>query len=62
MAAAAGYRRLDYNWQWYRVPAFLVGYENGELTCGLLLEGFWITKKISSAPKRFTPQRGGRFV
>jgi polar amino acid transport system permease protein len=44
---AAGYRHLDYNWQWYRVKAFLFTFENGTFTRGLLLDGLFITLKIS---------------
>ncbi|MCK4767695.1 MAG: amino acid ABC transporter permease [Desulfobacula sp.] len=43
-----GYRNLEYNWQWYRVKSFLFIFENGEFTRGLLLEGLFITLKISS--------------
>jgi polar amino acid transport system permease protein len=43
-----GYTNLEYNWQWYRVKAFLLVFENGEFTRGLLLDGLLITLKISS--------------
>ncbi|MBC2705840.1 MAG: amino acid ABC transporter permease [Desulfobacula sp.] len=43
-----GYRNLEYNWQWYRVKSFLFIFENGKFTRGLLLEGLFITLKISS--------------
>ena len=43
-----GYRNLDYNWQWYRIKPFLFVLENGEFTRGILLDGLWITLKISS--------------
>ncbi|WP_300462574.1 amino acid ABC transporter permease [Desulfobacula sp.] len=42
-----GYRNLEYNWQWYRVKPFLFVIENGEFTRGLLLDGLWVTLKIS---------------
>ena len=42
-----GYRNLEYNWQWYRVKSFLFIFENGEFTRGLLIEGLFITLKIS---------------
>ncbi|MBU2631504.1 MAG: amino acid ABC transporter permease, partial [Proteobacteria bacterium] len=42
-----GYSNLEYNWQWYRVKPFLFVLENGEFTKGLLLEGLFITLKIS---------------
>ena len=43
-----GYRNLEYNWQWYRIKPFLFVFENGEFTKGLLLDGLFITLKISS--------------
>lgn len=43
-----GYGNLDYNWQWYRVKSFLFVFENGKFTSGLLLDGLFITLKISS--------------
>ncbi|MBU8849387.1 MAG: amino acid ABC transporter permease [Desulfobacterales bacterium] len=43
-----GYQNLEYNWQWYRVKPFLFAFENGEFTRGLLLDGLFITLKISS--------------
>ena len=43
-----GYKNLEYNWQWYRVKSFLFIFENGKFTSGLLLEGLFITLKISS--------------
>jgi len=45
---SAGYRNLEYNWQWYRVKSFLFIFENGEFTKGLLIDGLLITLKISS--------------
>lgn len=42
-----GYRNLEYNWQWYRVKAYLLVFENGRFIKGPLLEGLWITLKIS---------------
>ena len=44
----AGYRNLEYNWQWYRVKAYLFSFENGTLTRGVLLDGLLITLKISA--------------
>ncbi len=43
-----GYRNLEYNWQWYRVWAYLFTYENGVFTPGILLEGLMITIRISA--------------
>ncbi len=42
-----GYLNLNYNWQWYRVPAFLYTMENGYPVPGILIEGLGITLKIS---------------
>lgn len=44
---SAGYYNLEYNWQWYRVKDFLFSFENGTFNKGLLLEGLFITIKIS---------------
>ena len=43
-----GYHNLEYNWQWYRVWAYLFTYENGVFTPGILLEGLMITIRISA--------------
>lgn len=43
-----GYRNLEYNWQWYRVWAYLFTYENGVFTPGILLDGLMITIRISA--------------
>ena len=43
-----GYRNLEYNWQWYRVWAYLFTYENGVFTPGILLDGLVITIRISA--------------
>jgi polar amino acid transport system permease protein len=42
-----GYRNLEYNWQWYRVKPYLFIFENGRFINGALLEGLWVTLKIS---------------
>ncbi len=42
-----GYQNLDYNWQWYRIRPFWFTFEEGKFTKGLLLEGLFITLKIS---------------
>ncbi len=43
----AGYRNLDYNWQWYRIWPYLFSFENGHPTPGLLMAGLWVTLRIS---------------
>ncbi|MGA8240414.1 MAG: amino acid ABC transporter permease, partial [Desulfobacterales bacterium] len=42
-----GVERLGYNWQWYRVPAYLYSIENGRLTPGPLIDGLFITLQIT---------------
>ena len=44
---AAGYRNLEYNWQWYRVWPYLLTEQGGKMVPGLLLQGLWVTLKIS---------------
>ncbi len=39
--------RLGYNWQWYRVPRFLVRREGGRLVAGPLIEGLLFTFRIA---------------
>ena len=39
---------LDYNWQWYRVPGYLFSLDQGTFTAGPLLEGLFITLKITA--------------
>ncbi|MCG8565801.1 MAG: amino acid ABC transporter permease [Desulfobacterales bacterium] len=47
MLLVTGYRNLDYNWQWYRIWPYLFSFENGRFVAGALMEGLWITFKIS---------------
>jgi polar amino acid transport system permease protein len=42
-----GPENLGYNWQWYRIPRYLLGYQNGVLTAGPLLKGLWVTLEIT---------------
>ncbi len=44
---AYGYLNLNYNWQWYRVPEYILSIEKGQLVKGLLINGLIITLKIS---------------
>ncbi len=44
---AAGYVNLEYNWQWYRIPSYLLTEQGGRWVPGLLLQGLWVTLKIS---------------
>lgn len=43
----AGSERLGYNWQWYQVPKYVFTWENG-FHPGLLLQGLWVTFKITA--------------
>jgi len=44
---SAGSEKLHYNWQWYRVKQFLFTFDQGELIPGPLLQGLWVTLKIT---------------
>jgi polar amino acid transport system permease protein len=45
---SAGTRGLGYDWQWYRVPRFLLSTEGGIWTVGPLLQGLLVTLEISA--------------
>jgi polar amino acid transport system permease protein len=45
----AGAGKLDYNWQWYRVPKFFFTFVDGSFVSGPLLSGIWVTIKITAA-------------
>jgi polar amino acid transport system permease protein len=44
-----GASKLDYNWQWYRIPKFFFTIVNGSFVSGPLLSGIWVTLKITAA-------------
>lgn len=44
---AYGYNTLEYNWQWYRIGSYLLSRGENGLEAGLLLQGLWVTLKIS---------------
>ncbi|NJB68427.1 polar amino acid transport system permease protein [Desulfobaculum xiamenense] len=46
---ALGERGLGYQWQWYRVPQYLVDTRGGTLSAGPLLEGLVVTFGITAA-------------
>ncbi|MDD9304498.1 MAG: amino acid ABC transporter permease [Desulfobacter sp.] len=48
LVLAWGYLSLDYNWQWYRIWPYFLSRQGGELVPGLLIQGVFITLKISS--------------
>jgi polar amino acid transport system permease protein len=43
-----GIEGLGYNWQWYRVVAFIGTIDNGRLTPGPLIEGLFVTLQITA--------------
>jgi len=45
---AAGSARLGYNWQWYRIPPFLIRHTADGYACGPLLEGLGVTLEITA--------------
>jgi polar amino acid transport system permease protein len=45
---SAGTRDLGYDWQWYRVPRFLLSTEGGVWMAGPLLQGLLVTLEISA--------------
>ena len=45
---AMGTRGLGYQWQWYRVPRFLVSTSGGAWTAGPLIDGLLVTLQISA--------------
>jgi len=45
---SAGTRDLGYDWQWYRVPRFLLSTEGDVWTAGPLLQGLLVTLEISA--------------
>ena len=44
---ARGTERLGYNWQWYQVPRYIFSLENKRLVAGPLIEGLFVTLKIT---------------
>ncbi|WP_035244147.1 amino acid ABC transporter permease [Desulfonatronovibrio hydrogenovorans] len=44
---STGSDKLNYNWQWYRVKQFLYTFDQGSFTVGPLLQGLWVTLKIT---------------
>ena len=45
--AAHGAAGMNYNWQWYQVPRYLLREVNGELFLGPLLQGLVVTLEIT---------------
>lgn len=44
-----GTAKLGYNWQWYRVPQYLLTYEDGMWLAGPLIHGLMVTFEITGA-------------
>ncbi|WP_321403801.1 amino acid ABC transporter permease [Maridesulfovibrio sp.] len=42
-----GTETLGYNWQWFRVPGFIFSINDGQFIPGPLLQGLWVTLKIT---------------
>jgi polar amino acid transport system permease protein len=42
-----GTERLGYNWQWYRIPAYIFSVEKGAFVTGPLLDGLLLTLRIT---------------
>lgn len=42
-----GTQRTGYHWQWYRVPQYVYGFDDGRFTAGPLLQGLLVTCKIA---------------
>ena len=42
-----GTGNLTYNWQWYRIPQYILHFENGRFTAGPLLNGLGVTFQIT---------------
>ncbi len=43
----AGTAKLGYNWQWYRVPQYLLTHEDGRWLAGPLIDGLMVTFEIT---------------
>ncbi|WP_333005326.1 amino acid ABC transporter permease [Vibrio coralliilyticus] len=50
----SGAKAIDYQWQWHRVPDYIAFYEEGQWWPAELLEGLWVTIKISAWSLLFT--------
>ena len=46
---AEGSERLGYHWQWYRVPKYILFFENSRLVPGPLWDGLKVTLQITGA-------------
>jgi polar amino acid transport system permease protein len=39
---------MGYDWQWQRIPSFILSYDDGVFTWGPLAQGLWVTLEISA--------------
>ena len=39
--------RMRYNWQWYRLPRYVIDRSSGGAKAGVLIQGLWVTLQIS---------------
>jgi polar amino acid transport system permease protein len=46
---ARGTEQLGYNWQWYRVPRYVLTIDDGQINAGPLLQGLFVTFRITGA-------------
>jgi polar amino acid transport system permease protein len=44
-----GTAKLGYNWQWYRVPQYILTHEDGRWVAGPLIDGLMVTFEITGA-------------
>ncbi len=42
-----GAQAMEYNWQWYRVDRYIYTYRNGEFKFGPLMQGLFVTFKLT---------------
>lgn len=45
---ARGTEGLGYNWQWYRIPQYIISFTNGDFVAGPLLRGLMVTLRITA--------------
>ncbi len=47
-STAQGAVNLGYHWQWYRVPQYILQFQDGKFLPGPILEGLWVTLHITA--------------
>jgi polar amino acid transport system permease protein len=43
-----GTQKLGYHWQWYRVPQYIFSAADNQLAAGPLVEGLWVTFRLTA--------------